>query len=111
MKTERMIEGNTKNILYCRWVEHKDKRMIKRAVKADIWCVKAMMRFRRRIETLVGFGMLSVDEAVELHRHITKALEVLKQRKTKDIAERVANLSVQRIARKIGGKVVEEDES
>lgn len=84
--------------------------MIKRAVKADLECMKAMMRFYRRIEVFVGFGLLSVDEAAELHRHITKALEVLKQRNAKDIAERVADLSVQRIARKIGGKVVGEGE-
>ena len=111
MKTVRKIEGKTKNILYCRWVERKDKRMVKLALKTERKYVSTMMKFRRYIVTLVGYGSFSVEEGFELHQHITKAIEVVTQRNAEDIAERVVDLSVQRIAQMIGGKVVKEDVS
>ena len=110
MKVVRAIDCENKSVLYCRLVEFKDKKMIKSALKKDNECVKALMRFRRCLEIFVGYGTLSVDEGVELHRCLSKAIDVVKQRNAKDIAERVADLSIQRIARKIGGKVVAEDE-
>lgn len=107
MKIVKVIKNAKRSRLYCKWVEHKDKRMIKLAVKSDLKSIKMLMRFKNRIKIFVGYGILSVEEGAELYRHITNAIDVLVGRRPEELAERISDLSVRRIADKVGGEVVE----
>jgi hypothetical protein len=61
----------------------------------------------KAIEVLVGFGLLSVDEAVEMSLHIKGALSVFGKRDDEETEKRVADFGAKRIAEMIGGEVVE----
>lgn len=104
----KTIKNPKRNRFYCKWVEHKDKKMIKKVLKMRLKQAKEMIRIIESIDIYAGYGLLSVEEGLELHRNIKKAIEIVNVKNAKDAAERMAELSIRRIAHMVGGEVVEE---
>lgn len=84
-----------------------DKEMIGKAVEVEGFVIRDLCRAMKAIEALVGFGLLTVDEAVEMSLHIKDALSVFGKRDEKETAKRVADFGAKRVAEMIGGEVVE----
>lgn len=84
-----------------------DREMINKALEVEGFVIRDLKRALPAIEALVGFGLLTVDEAVEMSLHIKNALSVFGKRDDEETAKRVADFGAKRIAEKIGGKVVE----
>lgn len=85
----------------------KDKEMIGKALEVEGFVIRDLKRAMTAIEALVGFGLLTVDEAVEMSLHIKNALSVFGKRDEKETAKRVADFGAKRVAEAIGGEVVE----
>ena len=84
-----------------------DQEMINKVLEVEGFVIRDLIRALKAIEALVGFGMLTVDEAVEASLHIKNALSVFRKRDPEETAKRVADFGAKRIAEKIGGEVVE----
>ena len=84
-----------------------DQEMINKALEVEGFVIRDLARALPAIEALVGFGLLTVDEAVETSLHIKGALSVFQKRDMEDTAKRVADFGAKRIAEMIGGEVVE----
>lgn len=81
--------------------------MIGKAIEIEKFMIRDLKRAMTAIEALVGFGLLTVDEAVEMSLHIKNALKVFQKRDPEATAKRVADFGAERLAEKIGGEVVE----
>ena len=84
-----------------------DQEMINKALEVEGFVIRDLERAMTAIGSLVGIGLLTVDEAVEMSLHIKDALSVFGKRDEKETAKRVADFGAKRIAEKIGGEVVE----
>lgn len=105
----RMIKNPKLTNRQCMEVFHKDKKMIGTAFKADNAMKENLQSTAEIIRILVGYGLYSVEEGVAIAKHIEAALRIMKGRNAKEVANRAADLSVRRIANKVGGEVVEEE--
>ena len=85
----------------------KDREMIKKALEVEGFVIRDLKRATKAIKLLVGVGLLTVDEAVEMSLHIKDALSVFGKRDPEETAKRVEDFWAKRIAEKIGGEVVE----
>ena len=107
MTTQRCIRNEKRNRLYCRLVEWDDKRKIRRMLKKQKNMIRALENIADLIPLFVEYGIYSVDDAIETRKHIVDiAMIGLKENPMKTF-ERIADLSIQRIAERIGGEVVE----
>lgn len=100
------IEGKV-NKKHVKKLIKEDQEMINKALKVEGVVIRDLKRALLAIEALVGFGLLTVDEAVETSLCIKNALSVFKKRDSEETAKRVADFGAKRVAEMIGGKVVE----
>ena len=87
--------------------EKKDKEMITKVVEVDRKIRADLAIAMKAMPALVGVGLLSEDEAVEMSLGIKKALAVFEKRNTAATVARIADLGAARVAEMIGGEVVE----
>ena len=107
MKTQRCIRNEKRSRLYCRLVEWDDKRKIRRLLKEQQNMIRVLANMADQIPLFVEYGIYSVDGAIETRKHIVDiAMIGLKENPMKTF-ERIADLSIQRIAERIGSEVVE----
>lgn len=107
-KIVRAIKNEKRGKLYCYMVERKDKEMIHKALKFDEIIGKHVLAIRSGIPLMIEMGMYTVDEAVEIVKHIEAVMKIISERDAEKTANRVADLSIRRIAKMVGGEVVEE---
>ena len=108
-KITRKIKNAKLTKWQCEKVAQKDKEVIRVAFEADNATKENLQSAAGIIPILVGYGLYSVEEGVEIAKHIEAALKIIKGRNAKEVAHRAADLSVRRIANRVGGEVVEEE--
>lgn len=107
-KIVRTIKNEKRGKLYCYMVERKDKKMIYNALQADEIIGNQLLAIRSGIPLLIEMGLYTVDEAVEIVKHIEAVMKIISERDAEKTENRVADLSIRRIAKMVGGEVVEE---
>ena len=107
----RTITGEKLSKKECRRIEEKDKAMIRDAIDIDKMYGKNLINMRKSLPLLAEFGLYTVDEAIEIYKHIDAALKIMGNKDEDAVANRIADLSVSRIAKMVGGEVVEESET
>ena len=107
-KIVRTIKNEKRGKLYCYMVERKDKKMIYNALQADEIIGKQLLSIRSGIPLMIEMGLYTVDEAVEIVKHIEAVMKIRFERDAEKTGNRVADLSIRRIAKMVGGEVVEE---
>lgn len=107
-KIVRTIKNEKRGKLYCYMVERKDKKMIYNALQADEIIGKQFLSIRSGIPLMIEMGLYTVDEAVEIVKHIDALMKIRFERDAEKTGNRVADLSIRRIAKMVGGEVVEE---
>ena len=107
-KIVRTIKNEKRGNLYCRMVERSDKEMIHKALQADKLIGDQLLVIRSGIPLLIEMGLYTVDEAVEIVKHIEAVMKIISERDAEKTGNRVADLSIRRIAKMVGGEVVEE---
>ena len=107
-KITRTIENQKRGKLYCYMVEREDKNMINQALQADKILGEQLLAIRSGIPLLIEMGLYTVDEAVEIVKHIEAVMKIISERDAEKTGNRVADLSIRRIAKMVGGEVVEE---
>jgi uncharacterized beta-barrel protein YwiB (DUF1934 family) len=107
-KIVRTIKNEKRGNLYCRIVERSDKEMINTALHVDKIIGKQLLEIRSGIPHMVEIGLYTVDEAVEIVKHIDAVMKIRFERDSEKTGNRVADLSIRRIAKMVGGEVVEE---
>ena len=100
------VEGKVNKKRVKKLIE-KDQEMINKALEVEGFVIRDLSRALTAIEALVGFGLLTVDEAVEASLCIKNALSVFQKRDPEETAKRVADFGAKRIAEEIVGEVVE----
>lgn len=100
------VEGKI-NKKHVKKLIEEDQEMIGKAIEVEGFVIRDLSGAMTAIKALVGFGLLTVDEAVEMSLHIKNALSVFQKRDPEETAKRVADFGAKRIAGKIGGEVVE----
>lgn len=108
-KITRAIKNEKLTKWQCEKVAQKDKEMIRTAFESDNAMKENLQRIEGLIPILVGYGLYSVEEGVAIAMHFEAALKIMKGRNEKEVANRAADLSVRRIANRVGGEVVEEE--
>ena len=107
METRKIeVEGKVDKKRVKKLIE-KEQEMLGEAIEVERFVIRDLSRAKAAIEALVGFGLLTVDEAVEMSLHIKNALSVFQKRDPKETAKRVADFGAKRVAEAIGGEVVE----
>ena len=104
----RAIKNEKRGKLYCYMVGRKDKKMIYKALKTDGIIRNQLLVIRSGIPLMIEMGLYTVDEAVEIAKHIEAVMKILSERDAEKTGNRVADLSIRRIAKMVGGEVVEE---
>ena len=107
-KIVRTIKNEKRGKLYCYMVERKDKEMVNKALQADKIIGEQLLTIKSGIPMMLEIGLYTVDEAVEIVKHIEAAMKIISERDAEKIGNRVADLSIRRIAKMVGGEVVEE---
>ena len=107
-KIVRTIKNEKRGNLYCRIVEREDIKMIYNALQADEIIGKQFLSIRSGIPLMIEMGLYTVDEAVEIAKHIEAVMKIISERDAEKTGNRVADLSIRRIAKMVGGEVVEE---
>lgn len=107
-KIVRAIKNEKRGNLYCYMVERKDKEIIHKALQADKIVGNQLLAIRSGIPMMLEIGLYTVDEAVEIVKHIEAVMKIISERDAEKTANRVADLSISRIAKMVGGEVVEE---
>ena len=107
-KIVRTIKNEKRGKLYCYMVERKDKDMIHKALQADEIIGNQLLAIRSGIPLMIEMGLYTVDEAVEIVKHIEAVMKIISARDAEKTGNRVADLSIRRIAKMVGGEVVEE---
>ena len=107
MTTQRCIRNKKWNRLYCRLVERDDKRKIRRMLKKQKNMIRALENIADLIPLFVEYGIYSVDDGIETRKHIVDIAMIGVKENPKEKVERIADLSIQRIAERTGGEVVE----
>ena len=108
-KITRAIKNEKRGKLYCRMVERKDKKMIHKALHADEIISKQFLTIRSGIPLMLEMGLYTVDEAVKIAKHIEAVMKIISERDAEKTGNRVADLSIRRIAKMVGGEVVAEE--
>ena len=108
-KIVRTIKNEKRGKMYCYMVERKDKDMIHKALQADEIIGNQLLSIRSGIPLMIEMGMYTVDEAVEIVKHIEAVMKIISERDAEKTGNRVADLSIRRIAKMVGGEVVEEE--
>ena len=108
-KITREIKNEKRGKLYCRMVERKDKKMIHTALHADKIIGNQLLAIKSGIPVMLEMGLYTVDEAVEIVKHIQAVMKIISERDDEKTGNRVADLSIRRIAKMVGGEVVEEE--
>lgn len=108
-KITRTIKNEKRGNLYCRIVEHSDKEMINTALHADKIIGNQLLAIRSGIPLMLEIGLYTVDEVVEIVKHIEAVMKIISERDAEKTGNRVADLSIRRIAKMVGGEVVEEE--
>lgn len=93
----------------CEKMARKEKEMIGKVFESDNAMKEDLLSTLELIRALVGYGLYSVEEGVEIAKHIEATLRIMKGRNAEEVANRVTGLSVRRITNKVGGEVVEEE--
>ena len=107
-KIVRAIKNEKRGKLYCCMVERNDKDMVHKALQADEIIGNQLLSIRSGIPLMVEMGLYTVDEAVEIVKHIEAVMKIRSERDAEKTGKRVADLSIRRIAEMVGGEVVEE---
>ena len=107
-KIVRTIKNEKRGNLYCYMVERNDKDMVHKALQADKLIGDQLLVIRSGIPNMVEIGLYTVDEAVEIVKHIDAVMKIISERDAEKTVIRVADLSIRRIAKMVGGEVVEE---
>ena len=107
-KIVRTIKNEKRGKLYCYMVERNDKDMVHKALQADKLIGDQLLVIRSGIPHMVEIGLYTVDEAVEIVKHIDAVMKIRFERDAEKTVNRVADLSIRRIAKMVGGEVVEE---
>ena len=107
-KIVRTIKNEKRGKLYCYMVEREDKNMINQALQADKILGEQLLAIRSGIPLLIEMGLYTVVEAVEIVKHIEAVMKIISERDAEKTGNRVADLSIRRIAKMGGGEVVEE---
>lgn len=107
MTTQRCIRNAKRSRLYCRLVEWDDKRKIRRLVKKQRNMIRVLAKMTDQIPLFVEYGIYSVDGAIETRKHIVDIAMIGLKENPRETFERIDDLSIQRIAERIGGEVVE----
>lgn len=108
MSIKRVIKNEKRNKLYCMMVALKDKKVINKLIDNHTMVAKSLVLIRNQIPLFVEYGVCSVNEGFEIHKHINAALKVMSERNADETANRIIDLSIHRIADLVGGEVVEE---
>ena len=108
-KIVRTIKNEKRGNLYCRMVERSDKEMIHKALQVDKLIGDQLLAIKSGIPLLIEMGLYTVDEAVEIVKHIEAVMKIISERDAEKTGNRVADLSIRRIAKMVGGEVVEEE--
>lgn len=108
-KIVRAIKNEKRGKLYCYMVERNDKDMVNKALQADKLIGDQLLVIRSGIPHMVEIGLYTVDEAVEIVKHIDAVMKIRFERDADKTGNRVADLSIRRIAKMVGGEVVEEE--
>ena len=107
MTTQRCIRNQKRSRLYCRLVEWDDKRKVGRLLKEQQNMIRVLAKMTNQIPSFVEYGIYSVDDAIETRKHIVDIAMIGLKENPKEKVERIADLSIQRIAERTGGEVVE----
>ena len=107
-KIVRTIKNEKRGKLYCYMVERKDKEMIHKALQVDELIRNKLSAIKSGIPLMIEMGLYTVDEAVEIVKHIEAVMKIISERDAEKTGNRVADLSIRRIAKMVGGEVVEE---
>lgn len=107
-KIVRAIKNEKRGNLYCRKVELREKKIINKALHADEIIGNQLLAIRSGLPLMLEIGLYTVDEAVEITKHIEAVMKIISERDAEKTANRVADLSISRIAKMVGGEVVEE---
>ena len=107
-KIVRTIKNEKRGKLYCYMVERKDKKMIYNALQVDELIRNKLSAIKSGIPLMIEMGLYTVDEAVEIVKHIEAVMKIISERDAEKTVNRVADLSIRRIAKMVGGEVVEE---
>ena len=107
-KIVRTIKNEKRGKMYCYMVERKDKEMVHKALHADEIIGNQLLEIRSGIPMMLEIGLYTVDEAVEIVKHIEAVMKIISERDAEKTANRIADLSISRIAKMVGGEVVEE---
>ena len=82
--------------------------MVHKALQADKFIGDQLLVIRSGIPLMVEIGLYTVAEAVEIVTHIEAVMKIRFERDSDKTGNRVADLSIRRIAKMVGGEVVEE---
>ena len=107
-KIVRTIKNEKRGNLYCRIVEREDKEMVNKALQVDKLIGDQLLAIISGIPQMHEIGLYTVDEAVEIVKHIEAVMKIISERDAEKTGNRVADLSIRRIAKMVGGEVVEE---
>ena len=107
-KIVRTIKNEKRGKLYRSMVERKDKEMVNKALQADKIIGEQLLTIKLGIPMMLEIGLYTVDEAVEIVKHIDALMKIRFERDAEKTGNRVADLSIHRIAKMVGGEVVEE---
>ena len=102
IKTDKKV-----NPLYARYVIRRDQKKVLKVLKLNQEIARKLMAARNAIPALVGYGVITVEEGIEMSLSILKAISASEGRDPLEVCERIATLSTKRIAEKLGGEVVE----
>lgn len=108
-KITRTIKNEKRGNMYCRMVESIDKKSIEKALQVDKIIGKQLIAIRSGIPLMLEMGLYTVHEAVEIAKHIEAVMKIISERDAEKVGNRVADLSIRRIAKMVGGEVVEEE--
>lgn len=107
----RTITGEKLSEKECRRLEKKEKEMIKIAIELDKGLGENLIKTAESMPLLAEMGLYTADEAFEIYKHINAAIKIMGSKDEDTVANRVADLSIRRIAKMVGGEVVEEAET
>ena len=69
--------------------------------------IRVLAKIADQIPLFVEYGIYSVDDGIETRKHIVDIAMIGVKENPKETLERIADLSIQRIAERIGGEVVD----
>lgn len=69
--------------------------------------IRVLAKMTDQIPLFVEYGIYSVDDGIETRKHIVDIAMIGVKENSRETFERIADLSIQRIAERTGGEVVE----